>query len=939
MGTLSFHDSRDLAFNASYIMINNGRLQVGTEAEPFMHKATITITGDRVSHELPIYGAKCIGVRNGILDMHGAPRVAYTKLAVTAIPGDTTITVTNPVDWEAGDLIAISSTAFDQEQAETVRVWGLSADGLNVYLAEPLKAIHEGEGWHSDDGSVHEVGYRASVGLLTRNVVVTGDYEVSRREQFGVQVVLHSRGDNSLIGRLSNVEVRNAGQGLKLGKYPIHFHMIGEVSWSYVRNCSIHHTFNRGIAVHGVTHLTVQYNVLFDTRGHSLFLEDGTEMYNVIEYNLNMVVRPVWSLLTVDQSPACYWIVNPMNYVRGNICAGSSHYGFWYRALEHPDGVSGAEIGQADMSLGVKPATAAAEITCPNHSPLGAFSGNVAHSTGKFGLKLSQYFPVVGGYECGSQYAVKPVFPSPAVFEDFLAFKNGLFGIWGENIVDVHFDGLRLFDHGMAGMEFIYMNGKYSQMAHSKISNSLFVGYTNTNGRPASAGTRRREMPSDDEGRSNRYLRDQDHREATIGLDDRDQLDNEFVHALHVPGASSLLTLSNCTVMHYDAAFLACVWCSIGRGGFEVKLEKMTYIDVDQWASWSHYDSGTFADLDGSTSGAVTGNGAAPAWIAPPNGQLWDNPHCQYAAPISGRPHCGWQKRNPDRVSGCAAMAGAYVCSDPIRRFSMAIPEYGRFTSPYEASDKDSNRWPRLTVTDITALTVEQKGTADVPRKDFTGWWHTHPVTAPYGIVRNGILSCLEMSPHNELNFLLAVGRKYLLQVSAHAFATRCSRTHLRNYAHPRTYASACTHHASHTHARSSTTCTISSSRQTGRSRPSTCCRTSTSCSPPPTRRLSAAGSRTEPWCGAPRSRSGRCRCRRSTGTTWTSICSPCTRWAASTTLNALRSARSARSCRTSCSSPRRASRMSTTPSRAGRACTTGRSQRTAAYRSSKTRL
>ena len=70
--------------------------------------------------------------------------------------------------------------------------------------------------------------------------------------------------------------------------------------------------------------------MVFDTRGHAVFMEDGTEMKNVIERNVVMVVRPVWSLLTVDQSPACFWIVNPHNYVRNNIAAGSSHYGFWY---------------------------------------------------------------------------------------------------------------------------------------------------------------------------------------------------------------------------------------------------------------------------------------------------------------------------------------------------------------------------------------------------------------------------------------------------------------------------------------------------------------------------------------------------------------------------------------------------------------------------------
>ena len=46
-------------------------------------------------------------------------------------------------------------------------------------------------------------------------------------------VRLSSDGDESLIGRLSNVEVRQTGQGLKLGKYPLHFHLVGEVKQSY----------------------------------------------------------------------------------------------------------------------------------------------------------------------------------------------------------------------------------------------------------------------------------------------------------------------------------------------------------------------------------------------------------------------------------------------------------------------------------------------------------------------------------------------------------------------------------------------------------------------------------------------------------------------------------------------------------------------------------
>ena len=42
-------------------------LRVGSEAEPFQHEGVITVTGTRLYNELPVYGAKCIGVRNGVL--------------------------------------------------------------------------------------------------------------------------------------------------------------------------------------------------------------------------------------------------------------------------------------------------------------------------------------------------------------------------------------------------------------------------------------------------------------------------------------------------------------------------------------------------------------------------------------------------------------------------------------------------------------------------------------------------------------------------------------------------------------------------------------------------------------------------------------------------------------------------------------------------------
>jgi hypothetical protein len=67
--------------------------------------------GDKFSPYLPIYGNKVIGVRFGLLEMHGIPRnITWTRLAQTAKPGDTSITLQEYTDWAVGEEIAIATT-------------------------------------------------------------------------------------------------------------------------------------------------------------------------------------------------------------------------------------------------------------------------------------------------------------------------------------------------------------------------------------------------------------------------------------------------------------------------------------------------------------------------------------------------------------------------------------------------------------------------------------------------------------------------------------------------------------------------------------------------------------------------------------------------------------------------------------------------------------
>ena len=416
-GTLIFLDELDLELNCTYIMVKGdedgtrlARFQVGTEDKPFQHKATITLEGNRRIHEIPIYGGKVLGVRFAELDLHGVDRqVTWTRLAASAPRGADFIDLQEPTDWVIGDEIVVAPTDYYYNQHEQRTIRNVTHEGSRIHLDEPLYYDHWGSGYTVEaPGTPHhgvELPMAAEVGLLTRNVVVQGDdqtYDI----QFGATIFMHSLGDETLYGRLTNVEVKNAGQGFFLGRYAVHYHMVGSVQGSFVKKSTIHHSFNRAVAVHGVEDLLLENNVVFDIRGQTFFLEDGVEMGNVITGNLAIGTKPLFSLLVVDQTPASYWVVNPGNYLTDNVAAGNSNFGFWYRPLDHPDGLS-------ETSL-----------YCPDEVPLGAFSNNIAHSTGMYGLKLQDMTPRLGGFYCTSSTPVQ------AMFDGFLGYKQAMAGIW-----------------------------------------------------------------------------------------------------------------------------------------------------------------------------------------------------------------------------------------------------------------------------------------------------------------------------------------------------------------------------------------------------------------------------------------------------------------------------------------------------------------------------
>ncbi len=439
--------------------MRGGTLQIGTEASPFLHKATITLFGQPRSIELPIFGSKVLACYACVLDMHGAPRVAWTELAATAMPGDREVELTDAVDWEPGAKIVIATTDFESplsSHSEVATIDAVLNGGRKLRLRDVTScptysnsgspsdcAVSSSLSWphlgetRSYDG--REVAFRAEVGLLSRNVILQGDADgilcpeaaladdgvtVLSCNQHAAQIFLHSPGPDSLVGRLSNVEVRNAGQAFRLGRYAIHWHMIGDIRSSYQRNCSIHHSWNRGAAVHGVSYLRAEYNLMYSIMGHAFFIEDGVEQYNYVRGNVGIRVVPSMNLLNTDQvpplfrflellkqnhlrkdscsalipadiihvfvlfiiqqhylipvlfdslctplptpqTPAVFWVTNANNYIINNRAVGSLRYGIWYRP----------EISATGTSVNTP-------AVLPINIPILLSANNIAHSNG-----------------------------------------------------------------------------------------------------------------------------------------------------------------------------------------------------------------------------------------------------------------------------------------------------------------------------------------------------------------------------------------------------------------------------------------------------------------------------------------------------------------------------------------------------------------------------
>jgi hypothetical protein len=333
----------------------------------------------------------------------------------------------------------------------------------------------------------------------------------------------------------------------------------------------------------------------------------GVEVENVLEDNLAVMVRPVWSLLDVDMTPAAFWGTNPANHWRRNVVAGSTAFGYWFRPLDHPDGAS------------------TGDPCCPNLSPLGSFEDNVAHTVGMAGLRIEEYTPHKGGYSCEKSE------PAPAIFLNTLVFNSRENGVWLRENSYVTIKGVTIIGTGKVQIEpWLHGPGMF-------IEDALLVGHRDH--RPLGDLCRFRRGgvnagPNDWEPCIDPATEGTSFAPGGGGDGKIIETKPDFggAGAYTQAGESSGYVFSNTTFVNHHTALRCCTWAGVGRNSWHSSFRQSKFVNTrfrvqtrdPELGGPSGMHKALYRDLDGSLSGVGKGTviGYSPV--------LEQDPECKF---------------------------------------------------------------------------------------------------------------------------------------------------------------------------------------------------------------------------------------------------------------------------------------------------------------------
>ncbi|HVS36449.1 MAG TPA: G8 domain-containing protein, partial [Gemmataceae bacterium] len=450
-GTLTFAPDRDTRLDVGLIRIQAGEdvseegfdcdahltepdqprpaLEVGSPERPIDAKHTATI---RLVYFDGMDKQSCPAVVccSGRMDFHGAPMSrTWVKLGADVTKGTAEIVCAEAVEgWRPGDHVIVTTTTVGAEVLGTRRGKGFfteertvhSVDGTTITLDRPLDCDHAGTG-----------DYRGEIANLSRNVVLES------ADPAGVRG--HTMYHRWSAGSISYAEFRRLGKEGVLGRYSLHYHLCGDtMRGSSVVGASIWDSGNRWLTIHGTNYLVVRDCVGYQSIGHGFFMEDGTEVYNILDRNLAVQAyrgKPLpKQALPFDQNEgAGFWWANCRNTFTRNVACENDRYGYRFEATE---------TSALKMTLVVLQPDGERKPTDIRTLPFVRFEDNESHCEGLYDFNLGEGVNRVGPDTrhpflvrrtklWGTHYAFRPEVPSLLV-EDMKIWRAE-YGVYHPN--------------------------------------------------------------------------------------------------------------------------------------------------------------------------------------------------------------------------------------------------------------------------------------------------------------------------------------------------------------------------------------------------------------------------------------------------------------------------------------------------------------------------
>ena len=353
-------------------------LLVGTANQPIDAKHTALIRLHYVDG-MDKESCPAIVCCGGRMEFHGATmNRTWVRLGETVKKGETSVILAEPVTgWKAGDRVIITATQRNYGKGSSTTEERIIKEiaGTKIVLDSELASDHLGSG-----------DFRGEVANLSRNVTVESADPKGLRG--------HTMYHQGSAGSISYAEFRHLGTPGVLGRYSLHYHLIGDsMRGSSVIGASIWDSGNRWLTVHGTNYLVVRDCVGYKSLGHGFFLEDGTEVYNVFDRNLAVGAQRTKRLpkqvLPFDANDgAGFWWANSLNTFTRNVAVENGQYGFRYEATPTSQIKLVFKVQQPD---GTKKAVDIRTL------PFIRFEDNEIHSTtGLYGLNLGEGVNRVG---------------------------------------------------------------------------------------------------------------------------------------------------------------------------------------------------------------------------------------------------------------------------------------------------------------------------------------------------------------------------------------------------------------------------------------------------------------------------------------------------------------------------------------------------------------